>query len=128
MAHRYYTKVRFAAVSPSSATWKNIMITNCCTLSAAFSTVHQITSCQKAFRKFDYDSALKQAQDLGFAETDPTMDVGGYDAKYKLIIAAAHAYGVVVQPEEVLNMGIQNLALTICNTPARKTSRLNWYR
>ena len=58
----------------------------------------------------DYDSALKQAQDLGFAETDPTMDVGGYDAKYKLIIAAAHAYGVVINPEDVLNVGIQNLS------------------
>jgi homoserine dehydrogenase len=57
----------------------------------------------------DYDSALKQAQDLGFAETDPTMDVGGYDAKFKLIIAASHAYGVVVDPESVLNIGIQNL-------------------
>ncbi|MDB4924914.1 homoserine dehydrogenase [Mucilaginibacter sp.] len=58
----------------------------------------------------DYDTALKQAQDLGFAETDPTMDVGGYDAKYKLIIAAAHAYGVVIEPEKVFNLGIQNLA------------------
>jgi homoserine dehydrogenase len=58
----------------------------------------------------DYDSALKQAQDLGFAETDPIMDVGGYDAKYKLIIAAAHAYGVIVEPEAVLNIGIQNLS------------------
>jgi homoserine dehydrogenase len=58
----------------------------------------------------DYDSALKQAQDLGFAETDPTSDVGGYDAKYKLVIAAAHAYGVVVQPDEVFNLGIQTLA------------------
>ena len=58
----------------------------------------------------DYDTALKQAQDLGFAETDPTMDVGGYDAKFKLIIAAAHAYGVVINPEDVLNIGIQNLS------------------
>jgi len=58
----------------------------------------------------DYDTALKQAQDLGFAETDPTMDVGGYDAKHKLIIAVAHAYGVIVTPEEVLNIGIQNLS------------------
>jgi homoserine dehydrogenase len=58
----------------------------------------------------DYDTALKQAQDLGFAETDPTMDVGGYDAKYKLVIAAAHAYGVVINPDEVLNLGIQNLS------------------
>ena len=58
----------------------------------------------------DYATALKQAQDLGFAETDPTMDVGGYDAKFKLVIAAAHAYGVVVNPENVLNIGIENLA------------------
>jgi homoserine dehydrogenase len=58
----------------------------------------------------DYARALQQAQDLGFAETDPTSDVGGYDAKYKLIIAAAHAYGVIVQPDEVFNLGIQNLA------------------
>ncbi|MBE9583714.1 homoserine dehydrogenase [Mucilaginibacter sp. JRF] len=58
----------------------------------------------------DYASALKQAQDLGFAETDPTMDVGGYDAKFKLVIAAVHAYGVVVNPDEVLNIGIQNLS------------------
>jgi len=58
----------------------------------------------------DYATALKQAQDLGFAETDPTMDVGGFDAKYKLVIAAAHAYGVVVNPDNVLNIGIQNLS------------------
>jgi homoserine dehydrogenase len=59
----------------------------------------------------DYSAALKQAQDLGFAETDPTMDVGGYDAKFKLVIAAAHAYGVVVKPEEVFNIGIQTLSV-----------------
>ena len=58
----------------------------------------------------DYATALKQAQDLGFAETDPKMDVGGYDAKFKLVIAAAHAYGVVVEPDAVLNIGIENLA------------------
>src|ERR1700749_1766545 len=58
----------------------------------------------------DYDAALKQAQDLGFAETDPTSDVGGFDAKYKLVIAASHAYGVIVKPEDVLNIGIQNLS------------------
>ncbi|WP_256013040.1 homoserine dehydrogenase [Desertivirga xinjiangensis] len=57
----------------------------------------------------DYDVALKQAQDLGFAESDPILDVGGYDAKYKLVIASAHAYGVLANPDEVLNIGIQNL-------------------
>jgi homoserine dehydrogenase len=59
-----------------------------------------------------YADALKEAQDLGFAETDPTLDVGGYDAKYKVAIAAAHAYGIFVNPIEILNIGIQNLQLS----------------
>jgi homoserine dehydrogenase len=58
----------------------------------------------------DYDTALREAQELGFAETDPTSDVGGFDAKYKLVIAAAHAYGIVAHPNEVFNLGIQNLS------------------
>ena len=58
-----------------------------------------------------YDDALKQAQDLGFAETDPLLDVGGYDAKFKLLIAAAHAYGAFIKPEDVLNVGIQNFSI-----------------
>lgn len=59
--------------------------------------------------KQTYDSALKEAQDLGFAETDPTLDVGGYDPKYKLAIVAAHAYGIYVNPDEILNLGIDKL-------------------
>lgn len=57
----------------------------------------------------DYQTALKEAQDLGFAETDPTLDVGGFDAKYKLVIITGHSYGVFVKPSEVLNVGIENL-------------------
>lgn len=57
-----------------------------------------------------YDSALKRAQELGFAETDPTLDVGGYDPKYKLAIVAAHAYGVYIDPDQILNLGIDKLA------------------
>ena len=59
----------------------------------------------------EYNDALKQAQDLGFAETDPLLDVGGYDAKFKLLIAAAHAYGAFIKPEDVLNVGIQNFSI-----------------
>ena len=58
----------------------------------------------------EYSHALKQAQDLGFAEKDPILDVGGYDPKYKLVIAAAHAYGIFVKPEQLLNIGIQNFS------------------
>ena len=56
-----------------------------------------------------YATALKQAQDLGFAETDPTLDVGGFDAKYKLTIVASHAYGLYLSPDSILNIGIDKL-------------------
>jgi homoserine dehydrogenase len=57
-----------------------------------------------------YQTALKQAQDLGFAETDPTSDVGGFDTKYKACILTAHAFGVFLKPKDVFNYGIQNLS------------------
>lgn len=57
-----------------------------------------------------YQDALKQAQDLGFAETDPTLDVGGFDPKYKLCILTAHAYGILISPEDVFNYGIHGLS------------------
>lgn len=58
----------------------------------------------------DFDLALKEAQDKGFAESDPLLDVGGFDAKYKLCITLLHAFGLLVRPENVLNIGIQNLS------------------
>lgn len=57
-----------------------------------------------------YLEALKAAQDLGFAESDPALDVKGFDAKYKLTIAIAHTFGVFVKPENITNIGIQNIS------------------
>lgn len=57
-----------------------------------------------------YPVVLKQAQELGFVETDPTLDVGGFDPKFKLVIIAAHSFGMFIKPEDVLNIGIQNLS------------------
>lgn len=57
-----------------------------------------------------YPDALKQAQDLGFAETNPILDVGAFDPKYKLCILAAHAYGLIINPQDVFNYGIQQLS------------------
>lgn len=59
--------------------------------------------------KISYASALKEAQQKGFAETDPTSDVEGYDPKYKAVIIALHAFGVFVKPQDVLNIGITTL-------------------
>jgi homoserine dehydrogenase len=56
-----------------------------------------------------YAEALRQAQEKGYAESNPVMDTGGFDAKYKLLILIAHAFGVVVKPEEIFNLGIDKL-------------------
>ena len=56
-----------------------------------------------------YAEALRQAQEKGYAESNPVMDTGGFDAKFKLLILIAHAFGVVVKPEEIFNLGIDKL-------------------
>lgn len=59
--------------------------------------------------RIGYAEALRQAQELGFAESDPTNDVEGYDAKYKALIMCWHAFGLSVHPDQVLNLGIDLL-------------------
>ena len=56
-----------------------------------------------------YEDILKEAQELGYAEADPTFDVGGFDASHKLLILASIAYGIDVKPEDILIEGIQNI-------------------
>ncbi|MFM8913558.1 MAG: homoserine dehydrogenase [Flammeovirgaceae bacterium] len=57
-----------------------------------------------------YAEALKGAQDLGFAESDPSLDVKGFDPKFKLTIAIAHTFGAFVQPEKIINIGIDKIS------------------
>jgi homoserine dehydrogenase len=57
----------------------------------------------------DFKEALTQAQELGFAEQDPSSDIDGLDAKYKLILLAAHSHGVLATPDAVPNFGIRNI-------------------
>lgn len=59
-----------------------------------------------------YADALALAQELGFAESDPSLDVEGWDAAYKLAILVRHAFGVRVAAEQVLRQGISRLAET----------------
>jgi len=56
-----------------------------------------------------YDAILKEAQELGYAESDPTFDVGGFDAAHKLLILASIAYGIDAKPEDILIEGIDNV-------------------
>lgn len=56
-----------------------------------------------------YDQALKTAQELGYAESDPTNDVEGIDAAYKAVILSQFAFGMAIDFESVAHKGISNI-------------------
>jgi homoserine dehydrogenase len=56
-----------------------------------------------------YKEALLQAQQLGFAESNPALDVEGIDPVNKLTILLAHAYGIITKPEDLVHIGITRL-------------------
>ncbi|MFN0030925.1 MAG: homoserine dehydrogenase [Flavobacteriales bacterium] len=56
-----------------------------------------------------FDEALQQAQLLGYAESNPALDVEGWDARNKLVILLAHAFGVMAKPEDVVHAGINRI-------------------
>jgi len=58
----------------------------------------------------DFSSALKRAQELGYAEANPENDVEGIDAAYKLAILASLAFRSQVRPEDIYHEGISRLA------------------
>lgn len=57
----------------------------------------------------DYHAALKEAQELGFAESNPAFDVDGNDSLFKLVIITAHAFGLLVAPEDIFRFGISKI-------------------
>lgn len=77
----------------------------------------------------NYVEALKLAQDLGFAESDPTLDIGGWDSLFKLIIITIHAFGVYVQPEDIFTFGIGNMNehdIQFANEKRRRVKLVGW--
>ncbi len=59
--------------------------------------------------KLDFQQALILAQQLGFAESNPKLDVEGYDANNKWTFLLTHAYGIVEKPGNLIFNGIQNI-------------------
>src|SRR5204862_6873143 len=57
----------------------------------------------------DFDAALRLAQHRGFAEADPSLDVGGHDAAQKLLILAELAFGRVEAPSQIRLHGIADV-------------------
>ncbi len=56
-----------------------------------------------------YEESLRYAQAEGYTESNPILDIGGFDAGYKLVLLLAHAFGIVLKPEEIFTVGIQQL-------------------
>lgn len=56
-----------------------------------------------------YEKALKTAQELGYAESDPTNDVEGIDAAYKAVILSQFAFGMTIDFEHVCHKGISGI-------------------
>lgn len=55
------------------------------------------------------DEALRIATEAGFLESDPTLDLDGWDSLYKLVILAVHAFGIYVEPEKIFTYGITHM-------------------
>ena len=70
--------------------------------------------------KLGFREALLLAQQLGFAEADPTLDVDGWDALNKWTLLLNHAYGIVAKPTDVTFTGIQNIQLQDAVVAAEK--------
>jgi homoserine dehydrogenase len=64
-----------------------------------------------AERGTTYPAALAEAQRLGYAEADPTLDVDGSDAAHKLAVLAQIAFGVAARPDQIERQGIDTLDL-----------------
>ncbi len=62
--------------------------------------------------KLAFTDALLLAQQLGFAESNPKLDIEGYDAVNKWSFLLTHAYGIVENPKNILFTGIQNIQLS----------------
>lgn len=56
-----------------------------------------------------YPDALRLAQESGFAESNPTLDIDGWDSLFKLIIITVHAFGIYVAPERIFTYGISSM-------------------
>jgi len=72
----------------------------------------------------DFKQALLLAQQAGFAESNPTLDVEGYDAVNKWTFLLTHAYGIIEQPGNLLFNGIQNIHATDAVVAAAKKQEI----
>ena len=76
--------------------------------------------------KLDFKQALLLAQQLGFAESDPTLDVEGIDAVNKWTLMLAHAYGIISDPIKLCSAGSSISRQAMLSWPQKNITRSNW--
>lgn len=72
----------------------------------------------------EFSTALAEAQQLGFAEADPTLDIDGWDAVNKWSILLTHAYGLIAPPSKILFSGIGNIQRSDAEAGRAKNSQV----
>ena len=72
----------------------------------------------------DFKQALILAQQAGFAESDPSLDIKGYDAVNKWTFLLTHAYGIIERPENILFNGIQDIHATDASVARSKRQEI----
>jgi homoserine dehydrogenase len=78
-------------------------------VSAVINGTTNYVLCRMASTGAAMRDAVREAQEAGYAEADPTDDVGGYDATYKLAILASIAYEIKVRPDGIYREGIEGI-------------------
>ncbi len=74
--------------------------------------------------QLEFKTALALAQQLGFAESDPKLDIGGFDAANKLSILLAHSFGVIAKTSDFIFNGIENISLADAVVAKEKKYRI----
>jgi len=95
---------------PLIAPFKHDLVAN--EISGIFAIINGTTNyilTRMAKEGMDFSSALKLAQELGYAEANPENDIEGIDATYKLAILASLAFQSQVRPEDIYHEGISRL-------------------
>jgi homoserine dehydrogenase len=74
--------------------------------------------------RLSFEDCLKEAQRLGYAEADPTFDIGGFDTAHKLAILTSLAFGTRIAPEAVDVEGIERVTLADIDAAAELGFRI----
>jgi len=78
-------------------------------LSGIFNGTTNYILTKLASENLEFSEALKKAQELGFAESNPESDVEAFDPLYKTVILALHGFGIILDPLKITRFGITTL-------------------